>query len=157
MAMLRFEVSKKLVRSDILGNDIKLALPEQTVEHMKPIMNDSHFLDLKVVDARGQEWELHYYTRPNGKKKGPVFTTGWREFAGDKGLQVGDDITFSGHQVRADDGQLKMKFMIEVKRRTMTFNGAEPVTVDVERFELVPVNATAIMTFQGQPIIGNYN
>ncbi|KAI9185372.1 hypothetical protein LWI28_006597 [Acer negundo] len=144
-----FKFSKNLGKSDI----DKLALPEQTVEHMNPMMNGSHFLDLIVVDARSQEWKLRYYTRPNGNKKSPVFTIGWREFVRAKGLQVEDELTFSGYQVRADDGQLKMKFMIDVKRQTMTFNGGEPITVDVERFE--PVNVTAIMTFQGQPIIDN--
>ncbi|KAK3223538.1 hypothetical protein Dsin_010563 [Dipteronia sinensis] len=162
-----FKFSKNLIKSDI----DKLALPEQTVEHMIPMMNGQNSMDLKVVDSRSQEWELRYYTRPNGKKKSPVFTKGWREFVQDKRLRVGDEFTFYGHQVRAGDGQLKMEYMFEVKRpSSMTFdgvpltsdveylaNGAEPVTVVVEgsESEFQRVNATLIFTFQGQPIIDN--
>ncbi|KAI9186826.1 hypothetical protein LWI28_021376 [Acer negundo] len=145
-----FKFSKNLGKFDI----DKLVLPEQTVEHMNPMMNGSHFLDLTVLDARSQEWKLRYHARPSEDKQGPVFTTGWREFVQTKCLQVEDELTFSAHQVRADDGSLKMKFMIDVKRQTMTFNG-EPITVDVERFEFQPANVTAIMTFQGRPIIDN--
>ncbi|KAK0599899.1 hypothetical protein LWI29_009632 [Acer saccharum] len=86
----------------------------------------------RVVDSRSQKWKLRYYTRPNGKKRGPVFTASWRQFVKAKRLRVGDEFIFYGHQVRAADGQLKMKYMIEVKRRSMlTYNG-EPVTLDVE-------------------------
>ncbi|TXG65205.1 hypothetical protein EZV62_006480 [Acer yangbiense] len=110
----------------------KPALPTEIVEHMNPIMKGRHFLDLKVVDTRSQEWILRYYTRPNGNRECPVFTTGWRQFVQDKCLQVGDELTFYGHQVRADDGELKMKFMIEVKGPSLvTFNG-EALTLDVE-------------------------
>ncbi|KAK0602773.1 hypothetical protein LWI29_036808 [Acer saccharum] len=95
-------------------------------------MNGSHFLNLKVVDSRSQKWKLRYYTRPNGKKRGPVFTAGWRQFIKAKRLRVGDEFTFYGDQVRAADGQLKMRYMIEVKSRSMlTYNG-EPVALDVE-------------------------
>ncbi|KAK0602690.1 hypothetical protein LWI29_036002 [Acer saccharum] len=88
-------------------------------------------MNLKVVDSRSQKWKLLYYTRPNGKKRGPVFTVGWPRFVKAKRLQVGDEFTFYGHQVRVVDGQMKMKYMIEVKRPSMTFNG-EPLTSDVE-------------------------
>ncbi|KAK0601344.1 hypothetical protein LWI29_023323 [Acer saccharum] len=86
---------------------------------------------IQVVDSRSQKWKLRYYTRPYGKKIGPVFTAGWRRFVEAKRLRVGDALTFYGHQVRAIDGQLKMKYTVEVKRPSMTFNG-EPVTSDVE-------------------------
>ncbi|TXG62284.1 hypothetical protein EZV62_013647 [Acer yangbiense] len=33
---------------------------------MDSIMNGRHYVDLKVVDARSQEWILRYYTRHNG-------------------------------------------------------------------------------------------
>ncbi|KAK3200505.1 hypothetical protein Dsin_023920 [Dipteronia sinensis] len=82
------------------------------VEHMFPMMNGSHLLNLKVVDSRSQKWKLRYYTRPNGRKRGPVFTAGWRRFTKAKRLQVGDELTFYGAQVRAGDRQLKMKYMI---------------------------------------------
>ncbi|KAK0601231.1 hypothetical protein LWI29_022354 [Acer saccharum] len=96
-------------------------------------MNGQNSVVLKVVDSRSQKWKLRYYTRPNGKKKGPLFTTGWCQFVEAKHLQVGDELTFYGHQVqvRAAEGKLKMKYMIEVKRPSFTFNG-EPLTSDVE-------------------------
>ncbi|KAK0587000.1 hypothetical protein LWI29_015949 [Acer saccharum] len=84
------------------------------------------------MDSRSQKWKLRYYTRPSGKKRGPVFTAGWSRFVKAKRLRVGDEFTFYGHQVRAVDGQLKMKYMIEVKRPSiLTFRG-EPLTSDVE-------------------------
>ncbi|KAK0602927.1 hypothetical protein LWI29_038299 [Acer saccharum] len=85
-----------------------------------------------AADIRGKEWELHYYTRPRGRKC-PVFTTGWRQFVEAKRLQVGDELIFSGHQVAAaDHGEPEMQYMIQVKRPgPVTFNG-EPVTLDVE-------------------------
>ncbi|KAK4840214.1 hypothetical protein QYF36_002587 [Acer negundo] len=129
MAMWHFKISKFLTYSDIRS---KIGLPNEMVEHMIPIMNGQHFMVLKVVDSRGQKWEFCYYTRPNGKKKGPVFTTGWPQFVEAKGLRVGNELTFYGYQVRATDGRLKMKYTIEVKRIiSMTFNG-EPLTSDVE-------------------------
>ncbi|TXG65136.1 hypothetical protein EZV62_006411 [Acer yangbiense] len=128
MAMRHFKISKILTYSDIRS---KFGLPNEMVEHMIPIMNGQHSMDLKVVDSRSQKWKLRYYTRPYGKKIGPVFTAGWRRFVEAKCLRVGDELTFYGHQVRATDGQLKMKYTVEVKRPSMTFNG-EPVTSDVE-------------------------
>ncbi|TXG65129.1 hypothetical protein EZV62_006404 [Acer yangbiense] len=129
MAMRHFKISKILTCSDIRS---KIGLPNDMVEHMIPIMNGQHSMDLKVVDSRSQKWKLRYYTRPNGKKKGPIFTTGWCRFVETNRLQVGDELTFCGHQVRAADGKLKMKYMIEVKRIiSMTFKG-EPLTSNVE-------------------------
>ncbi|KAI9185380.1 hypothetical protein LWI28_006637 [Acer negundo] len=128
MAMRHFKISKILTYSDIRS---KIGLPNEMLEHMIPIMNGQHSMVLKVVDSRSQKWKLLYYTRPTGKKKGPVFTTGWRRFVEAKHLQVGDELTFYGHQVTAADGKLKTEYMIEVKRQSMTFNG-EPLTSDVE-------------------------
>ncbi|KAK0601641.1 hypothetical protein LWI29_026013 [Acer saccharum] len=96
-------------------------------------MKGDHSVDLKAADIWGQEWELHYYTRPTGRKC-PIFTTGWHQFVEAKRLQVGDEFIFYGHQVRATDGELKILYMIEVKRLiSMTFQG-EPniITLDVE-------------------------
>ncbi|KAK0599974.1 hypothetical protein LWI29_011115 [Acer saccharum] len=95
-------------------------------------MNGNHFLNLKVVDSRSQKWKLRYYTRPNGRRRSPVFTAGWRQFVRAKRLRVGDEFAFYGLQVRAANGQLRMKYMIEVKRRSMLTFNKEPVTLDVE-------------------------
>ncbi|KAI9187006.1 hypothetical protein LWI28_023293 [Acer negundo] len=131
MALRNFKISKSLTKSDISS---KPALPSEMVDHINPVMNGQHFVDLMVADIRGHKWPLRYYTRPNGNKKGPVFTNGWREFAREKNVQVGDELTFYGHQVRDDDGELKMKYMIEVKRIiSMTFKGQPNIiTLDVE-------------------------
>ncbi|TXG65133.1 hypothetical protein EZV62_006408 [Acer yangbiense] len=112
MAMRHFKISKILTYSDIRS---KIGLPNEMVEHMIPIMNGQNSVVLKVVDSRSQKWKLCYYTRPNGKKKGPLFTTGWCQFVEAKHLQVGDELTFYRHQVqvRAAEGKLKMKYMIE--------------------------------------------
>ncbi|KAK2638298.1 hypothetical protein Ddye_026093 [Dipteronia dyeriana] len=74
MAMRDFEISKRLKNSDVRS---KIWLPIRITKHMIQIMNGSHFLDLKVVDSRSQKWNLRFYTRPNGRGRGPVFTAGW--------------------------------------------------------------------------------
>ncbi|TXG48795.1 hypothetical protein EZV62_024670 [Acer yangbiense] len=138
MSLSKFQISKILTESDIIS---KIGLPIEIVEHMNPIMNNRHYLDLKVVDARNQEWILLYYTRPNGDREGPVFTTGWRRFVRDKRLQVGDKFIFYENQVRGDDdGELKMQmeYMVEVKRPGLvTFQGQPIITLDAEYFDLV--------------------
>ncbi|KAK0599721.1 hypothetical protein LWI29_007991 [Acer saccharum] len=95
--------------------------------------NDNrHFLDLMAADIWGQQWPLRYYTRPNGSKICPVFTTGWNQYVDAKGVRVGDQLIFSGHQVAGADGELEMRYMIRVTRPgPVTFNG-EPVPLDVE-------------------------
>ncbi|KAK3200449.1 hypothetical protein Dsin_023864 [Dipteronia sinensis] len=129
MAMQHFKVPKKLTYSDIIS---KLELPTVIVDHMNRFMKGKHFLDLKAADIWGQEWPLRYYTRPKGNREGPVFTTGWRKFVEAKRLQVGDEFIFYGNQVRVDDGEVKMVYMIEVKRPgPVTFQN-EPVTLDAE-------------------------
>ncbi|KAK4840705.1 hypothetical protein QYF36_016112 [Acer negundo] len=126
MAMRHFKISKILTYSDIRS---KIGLPNEMVEHMIPIMNGQHSVVLKVMDSRSQKWKLHYYIRSNGEKKGPVFIIGWCQFVDVKHLQIDDELTFYGRQiqVKAAEGKLKMKYMVEVKRPSFTFNG-EPLT-----------------------------
>ncbi|TXG65217.1 hypothetical protein EZV62_006492 [Acer yangbiense] len=130
MASHNFDMSKILIVSDITSEH---ALPTEMVKHMIPFMNGRHFLDLKAADIWGKEWPLCYYTRPNGSKICPVFTTGWHQYVEAKGVRVGDELIFSGHQVAAADGELpEMQYMIRVTRPSLvTFNG-EPVPLDVE-------------------------
>ncbi|KAI9185415.1 hypothetical protein LWI28_007054 [Acer negundo] len=63
-----------------------------------------------------QLWTLRLYTRPTSQYPTPVFTVGWLEFVRAKHLQVGDKLTFSGHQVRAADGELQVQYRIQVTR-----------------------------------------
>ncbi|TXG65216.1 hypothetical protein EZV62_006491 [Acer yangbiense] len=130
MASHNFDMSKILTVSDIIS---KPALPTEMVKHMIPFMNVRHFLDLKAADIWGKEWPLRYYTRPNGSKICPIFTTGWLQYVEAKGVRVGDELIFSGHQVTAADGELPgMQYMIRVTRPSLvTFNG-ESVPLDVE-------------------------
>ncbi|TXG65132.1 hypothetical protein EZV62_006407 [Acer yangbiense] len=109
MAMLQFTISKLLTNSDI---NTKLALPTQILVHI-PVMEGNHFLDLQVMDSKEQQWTLRYYTRPGGNRASPVFTVGWLQFVRAKHLQVGDELTFDGYQVRADDGELQVQYRIQ--------------------------------------------
>ena len=132
MATPYFKISKILTQSDIS----KPVLPTEIEEHMIPFMRGKHFVDLTAVDSRNQLWPLRYYTRPNGNRKVPVFTTGWSIFADKKFLQAGDELIFSSHQVRAADGELKVLFMIQVTRLgpVSTFQGQPIIRLDVEHF-----------------------
>ena len=126
------KISKFLTYSDITS---KIALPIEIVEPMIPIMNGKNFVDLKVVDSRDQKWKFRYYTRPNRNRKAPVFTIGWLQFVRAKRLQVGDEFTFSGHQVRATDGEWEMQYMIQVTRPGfVTFQGQPIIYLDVDYF-----------------------
>ncbi|KAK0599397.1 hypothetical protein LWI29_004892 [Acer saccharum] len=118
----------KLIKAIItLGNELNELIKSSIV-----LSKTSVVCCHDVMDSRGRKWKLRYYTRPNGRRRSPVFTAGWRRFVKAKRLRVGDKFTFYKDQVRAADGQLKMRYMIEVKRPSMlTFNG-EPVTLDVE-------------------------
>ncbi|TXG65221.1 hypothetical protein EZV62_006496 [Acer yangbiense] len=128
MALPNFDSSKILSKSDIT----KPALSAEMARHMIPLMNGRHFLDLTAADIWGQQWPLRYYTRPNGSKICPVFTTGWNRYVEAKGVRVGDQLIFSGHQVAGADGELEMRYMIQVTRPgPVTFN-REPVPLDVE-------------------------
>ncbi|KAK4843398.1 hypothetical protein QYF36_025704 [Acer negundo] len=128
MALPNFESSKILSKSDIT----KPALSNEMARHMIPLMNGRHFLDLTVEDIWGQQWPLRYYTRPNGNRICPVFTIGWYLYVKAKGVQVGDQLIFSGRQVVGADGELEMRYKIRVTRPgPVTFNG-EPVPLDVE-------------------------
>ncbi|TXG65203.1 hypothetical protein EZV62_006478 [Acer yangbiense] len=131
MALHNFDMSKILTEKDVSS---KPALPTLIQDHMIPFMNGGHFLDFMAADIWGQQWPLCYCIWSNGSKKGLVFTSGWHQHVEAKGVRVGDELFFFGHQVaaRADDGELKMKFMIEVKGPGLvTFNG-ETLTLDVE-------------------------
>ncbi|TXG65111.1 hypothetical protein EZV62_006386 [Acer yangbiense] len=132
MATPYFKISKFLTMSDIS----KPALPFRIVKPMIKIMRGANFMDLKAVDPREKEWKLRYYTRPKGKRKGPVFTAGWRKFARAKRLQVGDELIFSARQVRAADEELHMQFMIQVTRLgpVSIFQGQPIIRLDVENF-----------------------
>ncbi|TXG65227.1 hypothetical protein EZV62_006502 [Acer yangbiense] len=128
MALPNFDSSKILSKSDIT----KPALSTEMARHMIPLMNGRHFLDLTAADIWGQQWPLRYYTRPNGNRICPVFTTGWHQYVEAKGVRVGDQLIFSGHQVAGADGELEMRYMIRVTRPgPVTFN-REPVPLDVE-------------------------
>ncbi|KAK0600655.1 hypothetical protein LWI29_017182 [Acer saccharum] len=61
-------------------------------------------------------WTLRYYTLPAGNRASPVITVGWLEFVRAKRVEVGDELTFYGHQDRAADGELQMQYMIQVTR-----------------------------------------
>ncbi|TXG65141.1 hypothetical protein EZV62_006416 [Acer yangbiense] len=91
----------------------------------------THFVDLWVIDTTEQRrWPLRLYTRPTGKRASPIFTVGWLNFVRDKALKVGDKLIFSGHRVRAVDGELQMQYMVQVARKSkVTFQG-EPVYLD---------------------------
>ncbi|KAK4850308.1 hypothetical protein QYF36_005514 [Acer negundo] len=127
--MLLFVISKKLTYTDITTR--KVEIPSEILKYIT-LTNGQHSKKVTAADIWGKEWELHYYTRPRGRKC-PVFTTGWRQFVKTKRLQVGDELVFSGHQVAAaDHGEPEMRYMIQVKRPgPVTFNG-ELVTLDVE-------------------------
>ncbi|KAI9185456.1 hypothetical protein LWI28_007430 [Acer negundo] len=127
--MLLFVISKKLTYIDITTR--KVEIPSEILKYIT-LTNGQHSKKVTAADIWGKEWELHYYTRPRGRKC-PVFTIGWRQFVKTKCLQVGDELVFSGHQVAAaDHGEPEMRYMIQVKRPgPVTFNG-ELVTLDVE-------------------------
>ncbi|KAI9185055.1 hypothetical protein LWI28_003753 [Acer negundo] len=130
MAMLQFTTSKLLTNSDI---NTKLALPTQILVNI-PIMEGKHFLDLQVMDSKEQVWTLRYYTRPSGNRANPVFTVGWLQFVRAKCLKVGDELTFDGYQVRADDGELQVQYRIQVTRKSIVTYQGQPVYLDVENF-----------------------
>ncbi|KAI9186792.1 hypothetical protein LWI28_020920 [Acer negundo] len=77
-------------------------------------------------------WPLRYYTRPNGNRICLVFTTGWNQYVEAKGVRVGDQLTFSGHQVSGADGKLEMRYKIRVTRPGPVIFTGEPVHLDVE-------------------------
>ncbi|TXG65180.1 hypothetical protein EZV62_006455 [Acer yangbiense] len=113
MAMSLFVISKKLTITDITTR--KCEIPSEILKYIT-LRNGQHSIQLMAADIRGKEWELHYYTRPRGRKC-LVFTTGWRQFVEAKRVQVGDELVFSGHQVAAaDHGEPEMQYMIQVKR-----------------------------------------
>ncbi|TXG65231.1 hypothetical protein EZV62_006506 [Acer yangbiense] len=89
-----------------MSDSTKPTLPTEMANHMIPLMNGRHFLDLMAADIWGQQWPLRYYTRPNGSKICPVFTTGWNQYVEAKGVRVGDQLIFSGHQVAGAEGEL---------------------------------------------------
>ncbi|KAK4840867.1 hypothetical protein QYF36_020091 [Acer negundo] len=84
--------------------------------------------EIQVKDSMEQVWTLRLYTRPTGQYPTPVFTVGWLEFVRAKHLQVGDKLIFSGHQVRAADGELQMQYRIQVTR-TIDLQG-QPISAD---------------------------
>ncbi|KAK0599373.1 hypothetical protein LWI29_004711 [Acer saccharum] len=100
------------------------------MEHM-----GEHSVEFIALDRWKQRWPLKYYTRPNGDRRIPVITTGWRKFVEANGVIVGDKLIFSRHQ---DAGEMPY-YMIQVKRRTKTIKGK---TVDVD----------VIKTVQGEPV-----
>ena len=126
--MQLFVISKKLTITDITTR--KCDIPSEILKYIT-LTNGQHSKKVTAADIWGKEWELHYYTRPRGRKC-PVFTTGWRQFVEAKQLRVGDELIFSGHQVIAADGELEIQYKIEVKRASaITFQG-QPVVLDVE-------------------------
>ncbi|KAI9160581.1 hypothetical protein LWI28_009639 [Acer negundo] len=86
MAIVIF--SKPLTKTDI---EERLAVPTHALEHINMPEGDNH---VYPKDSGGREWRFRCYTRPNGHPK-PVFTTGWLDFVHAKGLQTGDQVTFS--------------------------------------------------------------
>ncbi|TXG65244.1 hypothetical protein EZV62_006519 [Acer yangbiense] len=118
-----FEISKVLTESDIKSNPV---LPTEIQDHMIPVMNGRDFLEVTAVDMWGHEWKLCYDT------KGPFFTTGWSQYVDARGVQVKDELNFSGHQVAGANGELEMLYTINVTRpRHDSFN-REPAHPDAE-------------------------
>ncbi|KAK0601842.1 hypothetical protein LWI29_027989 [Acer saccharum] len=136
MALI-FEIPKTLTESDVKD---KVGLPVRIMEHM-----GEHVVDLTASDRWGQQWQLRYYTQPNGNRRIPVLTAGWCQYVRDRGVLPGDEFIFSGHQVAGVDGVLEMRYMIQVKRQIMTLEG-ELVTVEV-------VKSPTPMTFRNEPVI----
>ncbi|KAK4840159.1 hypothetical protein QYF36_001310 [Acer negundo] len=122
--MPNFEITKLLTQSNITK---KVFLPTQILKHI-PIPQGTHFVDLQVKNSMEQVWTLRLYTRPTGQYPTPVFTVGWLEFVRAKHLQVGDKLIFSGHQVRASEGELQMQYRIQVTR-TIDLQG-QPISAD---------------------------
>ncbi|KAK0598909.1 hypothetical protein LWI29_000624 [Acer saccharum] len=90
--------------------------------------------EVVVMDSKEEPWTLRYYTRPGGNRASPVFTVGWLQFVRAKRLQVGDELTFDGYQVRADDGELQVQYRIQVTRKSIVTYQGQPVYLDVENF-----------------------
>ncbi|KAK0601883.1 hypothetical protein LWI29_028409 [Acer saccharum] len=86
------------------------------------------------MDSKEEPWTLRYYTHPGGNRASPVFTVGWLQFVRAKRLQVGDELTFDGYQVRADDGELQVQYRIQVTRKSIVTYQGQPVYLDVENF-----------------------
>ncbi|TXG65115.1 hypothetical protein EZV62_006390 [Acer yangbiense] len=130
MAISQFKISKLLTFYDITK---KVMLPVEILGHI-PMPQGQHFVDLQVEDSTEQAWTLRYYTRPNGNRPNPVFTTGWLQFVEAKGLKDGDKLILSGQQVRDADGEVKTVFGIQVTRPSKITYQGEPVYLDVENF-----------------------
>ncbi|KAK1583923.1 hypothetical protein Q3G72_028222 [Acer saccharum] len=82
--------SKALTKTDIKA---RLTVPTDALAHIN-IPEGGNKVDLSPMDSDGNQWPFRCYTRLNGHPK-PAFTTGWRRFVQAKGLQIGDEVTFS--------------------------------------------------------------
>ncbi|KAK0600870.1 hypothetical protein LWI29_019052 [Acer saccharum] len=118
-----FEISKVLTESDIKSNPV---LPTEIQDHMIPFMNGRDFLELTAVDMWGHDWKLCYDT------KGPFFTTGWSQYVDAKGVQVKDELYFSGRQVAGAKGEPEMLYTINVTRPRHDYFNREPAHPDAE-------------------------
>ncbi|KAK0600081.1 hypothetical protein LWI29_011467 [Acer saccharum] len=102
---------------------------------MEVIVHDRRlWRESEVMDSKEQMWTLRYYTRPAGNRASPVITVGWLEFVRAKRLEVGDELTFYGHQDGAADGELQMQYMIQVTRTSNVTYQGDPISLDVENF-----------------------
>ncbi|GLT67981.1 hypothetical protein SLA2020_402490 [Shorea laevis] len=91
--------------------DVKkqMAVNSDLVNHL-PQSRGGETVNLPVMDvSSGTTWEFGYYVRRDGHPK-PVFQGGWHDYRRNKGLKVGDKITFW-----ADDGSYRIKAERKIK------------------------------------------
>ncbi|TXG71253.1 hypothetical protein EZV62_006188 [Acer yangbiense] len=109
--------SKFLTETDIKA---RLTVPTHALMHFNMPVGDNN-VELFPRDSDGNEWRFRCYTRPNGHPK-PAFTTGWLDFVRVKGLQIGDQVTFSNE----DEAGVVPQYRIRATR-TITLFGEQHV------------------------------
>ncbi|GLT74622.1 hypothetical protein SLA2020_464100 [Shorea laevis] len=108
--------SKLLCETDVKK---QMAVNSDFVRHL-PEPRGGGTINFQVVDvSSGRTWQFGYYVRRDGHPK-PVFQGDWHDYRREKGLKVGDKITFW-----ADGGN----YSIQAERK-ITLMGQEIWTSD---------------------------
>lgn len=137
----------KLFDKVVTVSDIKqhrLAIPKfQAKTHFPlPDASSSKGALLRVHDNEGKLWRfrLIYWK----SYQGYVLTSEWNQFVREKGLSVGDTVSF--YRSTAPDMQLYVEYNLQAKRDDATSNSeAFQQTTDVQEFKLFGVTISSNM------------
>ncbi|KAI9162488.1 hypothetical protein LWI28_027886 [Acer negundo] len=112
--------SKSLTITDI---ETRLTVPTRALRHIN-MPEGVNNVDLFPTDSNGNQWLFRCNTRLNGHPK-PAFTTGWLDFVRDKGLQIGDKVTFSKLQEDEDEVGRAPQYRIRATRDVIRLFGKQ--------------------------------